>query len=111
MSLDFCLLSSDESTPEASVFDLNITHNLNEMADVAGLYQCLWHPEEINATKAKDIIELLEVGIARLRLLPEVYKKFNASNGWGTYEDLLEFAKDTLIACKENPEAIIQVNR
>jgi len=42
-----------------TVYDANITHNLGEMADEAGVYKHLWRPEEIGLTKAAELIEPL----------------------------------------------------
>ena len=41
------------------VYSANITHNLTKMADEAGIYECLWRPEEIGITKAGQLIEPL----------------------------------------------------
>lgn len=93
------------------VFESNITHNLNEMADNAGIYYACWRHEEIGATKAKDIIPLLEKGYEDLKSRPEYFKQFDSSNGWGTYEQFLPWVEKYLTACKEYPEAIIEVSR
>ena len=55
---------------EVDVYDANITHNLTEMADKAGIYEALWRPEEINVKKAKDLIRPLEIGLAALLSAP-----------------------------------------
>lgn len=44
------ILVENESTWEIekeTIFSLNITHNLNKMADAAGFYKQLWHLEGI----------------------------------------------------------------
>lgn len=48
------------------VFGSNITHNLGEMAEEAGIYKHLWRPEEIGITKADQLIAPLREGLARL---------------------------------------------
>ena len=58
MSLDITLSYNNDGN-EIDVFDANITHNITKMAEVAGIYEALWHPEKINAKKAKDLIEIL----------------------------------------------------
>lgn len=93
-----------------SFYHRNITHNLNKMASEAGIYSALWHPEEIGAKQAKDIIATLEIGLKRLKENPEFFKKFDAKNGWGRYEHLVEFVRDYLAACKKNPDAEIEVS-
>lgn len=93
------------------VFDANITHNLGKMADKAGIYYTLWRPEEIEISKAKDIIELLEKGLTDLKSRPEYFEQFNSPNGWGMYEDFVPFVEKYLNACKNYPDAIIEVSR
>ena len=41
-----------EETETNEVYSANITHNLNTMADEAGIYKHLWRPDEIKITKA-----------------------------------------------------------
>jgi hypothetical protein len=93
------------------VHSANITHNLGLMAGEAGIYKALWRPEEINATQAKDIIDLLEAGLADLKARPEHYEQLNSPNGWGLYKDFVPFVEEYLQACKEYPEATIEVSR
>lgn len=93
------------------VYDANITHNLNEMAKEAGIYEALWHPEEIGKTKASEIAEILEKGLKDLKARPEHFKTFNAPNGWGMYEHFVPFVEEYLEACKKYPDAIIEVSR
>lgn len=96
---------------EEEVYWANITHNLNTMADKACIYQALWRPEEIEKTKANEIIELLEKGLTDLKSRPEYFEKFNSSNGWGMYEHFVPFVENYLEACKENPDAVISISR
>lgn len=93
------------------VYWANITHNLGKMAGEAGIYEALWRPEEIGKTKAGEIVELLEKGLADLKARPEHFEKFNSPNGWGMYEDFVVFVEKYLEACKEYPYAIIKVSR
>lgn len=93
------------------VYDSNITHNLGRMADAAGIYDHLWRPEELGITKAADLIHPLEVGLIRLKNNPEHFQKFNASNGWGMYEQFVQWVEEYLQACKEYPEASVRVSR
>lgn len=139
MSLDVYLnrkryLSYDGKTyteDTEQVYWANITHNLNTMASEAGIYEALWRPhrlkegynisendhqaewkfEEENTTLAKDIIPLLEKGLSDLKTRPEYFEKFNSPNGWGMYEHFVSFVEKYLEACKEYPDAIIEVSR
>ena len=91
-----------------TVFERNITHNLNKMADAADLYEALWRPE---ATKAIQLVPLLLSGLNNLVINPQKYKALNPPNNWGDYYDLVEFVTHYLIACVENPDAEISVSR
>jgi hypothetical protein len=93
------------------VFEYNITHNLNKMANEAGLYEALWRPDEIGAINASQLIEVLQAGLERLRSNPECYRQFNPSNGWGDYEGLVDCVKSYLTACRKYPDAKIRVSR
>jgi len=100
------LIEEDEA-----IYSANITHNLGLMADEAGIYEALWRPEETGKTKAGEIVPLLEAGLNELKTRPEHFKKFNSPNGWGTYEHFVPFVEDYLNACRDHPDAIIDVSR
>jgi hypothetical protein len=82
MSLDVYL--NDEGGYE--LYWANITHNLCAMAKHAGIYECLWRPDEI--------------GI----------KQFNSPNDWGKWENFLPWCARLLQACKDYPEALVKVS-
>jgi len=116
---------------DEQVYWANITHNLGEMAREAGVYEALWRPhrlkenynipendhnaeykfEEENTTIAKDIISIIEKGLADLKARPEYFEAFNSPNGWGMYEDFVPFLEKYLEACKEYPNALVEVSR
>ena len=116
---------------QEEVYSANITHNLGEMAGKAGIYEALWRPhrlkegynipegdhdaeykfEEANPSKANEIIPVLEKGLADLKARPKHYEKFNASNGWGMYDNFVPFVEKYLDALKEFPEADIDIWR
>lgn len=121
MSLDVSLYSVEKKTvmcyscmheheEQEMLYDDNITHNLGEMADKAGIYKALWQPEEIDAKYAKDIIPIIEKGLADLKARPDYFKRFNSSNGWGMYKHFVPFVQKYLNACKENPDAEIHIS-
>jgi hypothetical protein len=103
------VVNNEEGTNE--VYSANITHNLNTMADKAGIYEALWRPEEINITKAAFLIVPLRMGLERLKANPDEFKKYNPKNGWGTYEGLVQFVEKYLEACRNYPNAKIEVSR
>ena len=107
MSLDVWL--EDEAGVE--LYSRNITHNLCEMADQAGIYKCLWRPEEIGITHARQLIDPLDSGVALLATQKARFEKFNSPNGWGLWEHFLPFCADYLQACRDHPDALVRVSR
>ena len=101
----------DNEEETTCVFRVNITHNLNNMADKAKLYLVMWRPEEVDITKASQAIAPLKNGLKELKKDPTYYRQFNPSNGWGSYEVLVDVVEKYLEACKKYPEATIYVSR
>ena len=98
-------------------FHLNITHNLTEMADKCcvpldnnnsvSLYQLMWHPEDTLGiiTPTMDYVTELMSCYKMLAENPDLFKRYNPDNGWGTYEQLLHKVKkyiEALISISDN---------
>jgi hypothetical protein len=111
MSLDFYLKDSTAKYETEPLYQANITHNLSKMADKARIYDALWQSDKIGVKYAKDIIEILERGLIDLRTNPKYFKRYNSSNGWGKYEQLVFFVTECLDACKKYPEAEIEIDK
>ena len=108
MSLDVYL--TDEAGNE--VYWANITHNnLNKMAGEAGIYECLWRPDEHGITHARQIVEPLAAGVAMLATQKARFEAFNSPNGWGRWVNFLPWCADYLQACRDNPDALVTVSR
>ena len=93
------------------VYETNITHNLNKMADAAGIYGVLWHPEDNGIEQAKHLVEPLIKAISEMKANPDFFKRFDSPNGWGLYVNFLPWLERLLEACKDNPNATIEVSR
>lgn len=140
MSLDVSLyrnylVSYDEGKTleprREEVYSANITHNLNKMADEAGLYEALWRPhrlkpgydipeddhkaeweyEDNNPVRAHEIIEIIEKGLGDMKARPKHYEKFNSPNGWGMYHNFVPWIEEYLKALKEYPESFVECDR
>ena len=140
MSLDVYLsrkrwVSYDEGktyeVDNEGVYSANITHNLGEMADKAGIYEALWRPHRLRegytvaegdhdaeyefedsvTIVASEIIPILEKGLADLKSRPDYFKEFDSPNGWGLYIHFVPFVEKYLEACKEYPESIVEASR
>lgn len=113
MSLDFSLYvdvdTGGEEPHRVCLCDENITHNLGTMAKKAGIYKCLWRPEENGFKCAKDIIKPLTEGLNDLKARPSYFEQFNSSNGWGLYKNFVPFVERILAAAKKHPDALIGV--
>lgn len=108
MSLDV-YLTNPYSGEE--VYSSNITHNLNAMAEAAGIYDIVWRPEESGIEKASQVTERLLAGINSLLQDPEKYMKLEPSNKWGTYVQFIPWLINYYLACKLNPDAVVKVSR
>ena len=96
---------------EECLFSANITHNLAQMASMAGIYGACWRPGEVGVQKAGQLIPLLRVGIEKMKAHPVHFKSLDAPNGWGTYEDFLPWLERYLEACETYPDASLEVSR
>jgi hypothetical protein len=121
MSLDVYLKSKRKTRQECACcgsvysgykeyYSANITHNLTKMAEEAGIYQYLWHPEKLDIKFAKQLIGPLTEGLEKLKNNPKYYEQFNSENGWGLYIHFVPFVENYLKACIENPESRIEVS-
>jgi len=112
------------------IYHDNITHNLNVMAEQAGLYKALWRPYQLDKDYvhsedykiemqfedsvtifASDLIEIIEQGLDLLKLRPDYFSKFDSPNGWGTYVHFVPFVESYLNALKQYPDSIVEVDR
>lgn len=93
------------------VYSANITHNLAPMARAAELHDSLWEPQEHGFMQAYQLLGPLAIGLVTLLARPEHFKTFNAPNGWGTYDDLVEFVTEYIRACSTYPLALVSVWR
>ena len=93
------------------LYSRNITHNLGKMADAAGVYDCMWRPDEHGITHAKQLIEPLTRGLKKLRSCPARFKVYEPANGWGSHDGLVAFVADYLAACIAHPDATVRVWR
>lgn len=93
------------------LFWANITHNLGEMAEAAGIYKHLWRPEELGIKTAGELVEPLTVGVELMKHEPDKFRKLEPSNKWGTYADFVPWIERYAQACKEHPKATIRISR
>ena len=106
MSLDVYLKIDD-----TTVYEANITHNVNGMAEAAGCYCELWRPDEIGIEKGAQLIEPLKRSLMTLVSDPVRFEAMNPDNGWGSYDGLVRFVTAYLKACIQHPDADVSACR
>jgi len=107
MGLDISLVDADGK----EVFDAYVTHNLNRMAEEAGIYGCLWRPEDIEITHAHQLIEPLSAGLAKLATGKSRFEKLNPENGFGSWKGFVIWCAEYLQACRDHPDASVHASR
>jgi hypothetical protein len=92
-------------------FEANITHNLHNMANAAGIGM-LWSLKwmEVSGRIAADLIEPLAEAIRSMKANPSTYKKHDSSNGCGTYEQFLPWLEELHAKCVEMPDAKLSIS-
>ena len=100
----------EEETETDEFWHGNITHNLAEMAtqvcdsdESYSLYDLLWRDNPFNESKFNYIKSLVDC-LDGLLEDPKYFKQYNPSNGWGTYEQLVEFVRSFIHALIDMPE-------
>lgn len=106
MSLDIYLMIGDDC-----VWSRNITHNVNVIAQEAGVYDFIWRADEIGIKHAKDNIRNLRSALSCFYVNYDSLAMLNPSNGWGSLDGLIDFTKAYLDACVEFPNAKIITDR
>jgi hypothetical protein len=91
-----------------SVYQSNITHNLNSMFEEAGVYDILWRGDGL---RAGDVLPRLDHALTLMKAEPEHFRKFDAPNGWGTYAHAVPWLEDIVDACRKHPAATIRCSR
>lgn len=92
----------------------NITHNLIKMAQECrmecdpqheglSLYDLLWRDDYPWEMSHLEYTQCLMACLVSLTDEPERYRQYNPSNGWGTYEQLVEFVKSFIHALVDEP--------
>jgi hypothetical protein len=86
----------------------NITHNLAPMWHAAGCYDALY---ESDGKRAQSIVKRLRAALVRMETDPDAFKRHDAPNGWGLYENAVPWLRRLLAACEEHPNATIRVSK
>lgn len=99
-----CGLNHKRMTCEERFHD-NITGNLYPMLKEAGIGDLLW--DKMTGRVAGEQVDVLTAALKKMRAAPEHFRKFDAKNGYGKYEDAVRFLERVIAACKEFPTATL----
>ena len=113
-----CTVAVDFDDSQDKDYFINITHNLNIMAEHVpigntNLYKVLWHGDELEVpiVKGKQFEDYLYDGISYLIRYKPILLEYNPENGWGNYDSLLQFTKDCLALSIQHPNADVKFSR
>ncbi len=88
-------------------FDTNITHNLRPMFSRA--FGVENYEDVLAFKKGGEVLHLIDAAIMNMIISPDEYQEFNASNGWGTYEQALPWLIKLRQGIANNPGAEINM--
>ena len=97
---------------------LQITHNLNTVVDELGklvgkpYYEVIWRLDELFELKngevpAEFVLKLLPDLIKNLLKFEDRLVDYLPSNGWGTFESLIDFLCNYLKECYRNKDSFV----
>lgn len=114
----FSMFAPCAGTPEAAIREAHEYAKQHVVEPDPMLGFSMWRagrnvaPKDLAAADAeRREIERLRAGLARLEAEPATFQKYNAENGWGRYEHLVEFVRKYLEACERYPDAKVRVSR
>ena len=93
---------------DVAIYETNITFNLAKMYYKAidkdlGL-------EKLKGMTCEKALPIINQAIKDMIDKKDEYKELNPSNGWGTYEGLLECFREMRNVCEENPDGIFEMD-
>ena len=117
MGLNIYFLDNNGEDVEQQVC-LNITHNLNKIVDECGklvglaYYEVIWRPDELFGLKNGEVpvvfvLSVLPDLIKNLLEYEDCLTEYLPSNGYGTFEGLINFLCNYLKECYTHQQAYI----
>ena len=91
---------------ETDVLDRSPTYNLAPMFHAA-LDISL---SDLDGERCTDCEPIFDDAVRRMQAEPAKYRSMEPSNGWGTYDDALQFMQDMLGACRAYPDGHVVVH-
>ncbi len=121
MSLNIYFLDNDVEDVEEQEH-LGTTHNLSKIVDECGKlvgkehYKLIWRPDELlgvdnGRVPVSSVLQRLPALIADLIKHEKELVQYLPSNGWGTFEDLIDFLCDYLKECYKHQNDFVYCDR
>lgn len=92
-----------------AVFEGEVSADLVPIAKKAGIYQHVWHPDELKISRAKELISPIENAIKDMDADMPAFEALNGDDEFGTAKNLKEFLGIYLDACNTYPKAHVRV--
>lgn len=104
MSVDLSI----KAKREVDIYDTNITYNLAPM-----YYKAI--DKDLGLKKLKGMtcekaLPIINKAIDDMIKNRKEYEKLNPSNGWGTYDGLLEIFREMRTICEDNPDGVFDMD-
>ena len=93
---------------EIDIYEENITYNLADM-----YYKAIDQEnglERLDGVTCKHALPIINNAIKDMVENKEEYEKLNPSNGWGSYDGLLETFKEMRNVCEDNPDGVFSID-
>lgn len=93
---------------EIYIYNTNITYNLSPM-----YYKAIDKDKGLKKLKGmtcKQALPIIDNAIKDMFENKKEYEKLNPSNGWGSYEGLLETFREIRNVCEDNPDGIFDMD-
>jgi hypothetical protein len=96
MSYDFKVMPAWDTH---ETYERNVTYNVSTMLKRAG-----FHPNVVDGMTAVQLRPVVSHAVCVMEDNPSYFELFNPENGWGSYENVMEFLVELSLYLKEAPD-------
>ncbi len=90
------------------LLETTISNSFGPMAQLVGLFQCLWYPKELKISTVSKLIPYLERGLTKMKRNEKKLRRLNSTSP-GDYNTLHRAVSKLLEKCKDNLTAGVEV--
>jgi len=90
---------------------ISIVDSINYTSNVSGMWEKAlgFSLRELNGKLGLECIKSLTKAVKHMKENPSIYKPMNPSNRWGCYTNAMQFLRDILKWCRNNPKATLKM--